>query len=133
MSSPVVLTVHTTYVFPIVVHHTAICVHGYEFHFTKAKGLYAKKLGKRKRERRLRSKRRKEVMLGTTDLSKKQIEHLINYWKVEKFRKDNYRLLRNNCNHFSDLFAAVLCKDGVKFPTWINWEGNLFALYFRLV
>ncbi|KAM7536360.1 hypothetical protein Aperf_G00000080953 [Anoplocephala perfoliata] len=57
------------------------------------------------------------IIVGCTDFSYHDVCTILNTME-QTFRGDQYHLLRNNCNHFSNSFIEILC--GATLPKWIN-------------
>ncbi|KAI3380400.1 hypothetical protein SNEBB_002783 [Seison nebaliae] len=105
------------------VYHAAIEVHGIEYsfggHMYSSSGVYTS----RPRHQLNNSFVYKlSEKLGYTRMSCERVRDIAFELGNTKFRGCDYNLLQNNCNHFADALAKILCTKPL--PSWINRTAN---------
>ncbi|XP_022917677.1 deubiquitinase DESI2-like [Onthophagus taurus] len=60
---------------------------------------------------------RESILLGYTALSRNQIEDVLRKLELD-FPGNSYHLTNRNCNHFSNEFSNIICKENI--PLWVN-------------
>lgn len=118
--SPVLIQQHIEGVW-----HSGIVVHETEYYF--AGGIAQSPPHVFENQQSLHPKH--VIPLGVTDKSKDQINELristnssLNRWirtNNHRFTMENYRLIENNCNHFSDAFIRYLTNEETRLPDHI--------------
>ncbi|KAI8975310.1 PPPDE putative peptidase domain-containing protein, partial [Mycotypha africana] len=66
------------------------------------------------------------IDMGTTDLSKREIEELL-VTLSDEFTGPSYNLLTRNCNHFTEAFVEKLTQQPL--PPWINRAARIGSMF----
>ncbi|XP_068159655.1 deubiquitinase DESI2 [Drosophila tropicalis] len=67
---------------------------------------------------------RESVLLGYTHFSSEEVQRIVEQLG-QLYTGDCYHLIRNNCNHFSNSLAKILCDRGI--PGWVNRLAHFVA------
>lgn len=97
------------------VYHTAVEVYGTELSFgfrEGATGVFERRPGTDNKHRY-----REAVSMGTTSLSRAEVQQLVRRLKRE-WQGDDYHMLRHNCQHFASELCAQLGVGGL--PPWVT-------------